>query len=100
METEGKMEWDSMELSPSQAQQAHEPRTSHYNSTPALSSLGPMAQDLEIKCFFVITSVTPRSLEPPFQTPLVLCTCPGLLAFLLCLWLACNPLVVEMHPDT
>lgn len=23
---------------------------SHYNSTPALSSLGPMAQDLEIKC--------------------------------------------------
>ena len=52
METEGKMEWDSMELSPSQAQQAHEPHTSHYNSTPALSSLGPMAQDLEIKCFF------------------------------------------------
>lgn len=50
VETEGKMEWDSMELSPSQAQQAHKPRTSHYNSTPALSSLGPMAQDLEIKC--------------------------------------------------
>ena len=45
VETEGKME-----LSPSQAQQVHEPHTSHYNSTPALSSLGPMAQDLEIKC--------------------------------------------------
>ena len=45
VETEGKME-----LSPSQAQQAHKPRTSDYNSTPALSSLGPMAQDLEIKC--------------------------------------------------
>ena len=50
VETEGKMEWDSMELSPSQAQQAHEPRNYHYNSTAALSALGPVAQDLEIKC--------------------------------------------------
>lgn len=100
METQGKMEWDSMELSPSQAQQAHEPlQLSLQLNTSSLFSWsnGPRLRD---KMFIVITSITPRSLEPPFQTPLVLCTCPGLLAFLLCLWLAHNPLLVEMHPDT
>lgn len=76
--------------------------TTHLSLQLNTSSLfswsnGPRLRD---KMFIVITSITPRSLEPPFQTPLVLCTCPGLLAFLLCLWLACNPLAVEMHPDT
>lgn len=67
METEGKMEWDSMELSPSQAQQAHEPHTSHYNSTPALSSLGPMAQDLEIKCLLLSHQSHQGAWNHPFK---------------------------------